>query len=308
MPEPDERTALPWLSRSTPPDETETPAGRIRRRTAVGKGPVSPSAVTPGARSRAARLLVRRLPGQGKRVAPGAWTGPRAMAPHGPGGRCRAAAQDDHPATGRRGRGSRIRAAREAGADGRNATVRTSGAIPRIARAARGRASATRGRARVAVPVVRGMNARARDPTGPRPVRRIIPQEGRRMDGVTGCVDRRPAVGRRRGPLRTGRAARPGAARRRRSGRTKDGSVPGSRDPRPGRDSPPASGVRPSGGIPTAGRRIARSGAPVPGAGTATARRATDRTSPRRRAPTTRGIFAVRTDRIGSVLPRSTRT
>lgn len=76
MSEPDERTALPWLSRSTLPDETETPASRMERRTAVRKNRVSPNAATPGAPSRPVGALLRRLPVTEMRSVPGVLPAP----------------------------------------------------------------------------------------------------------------------------------------------------------------------------------------------------------------------------------------
>ncbi len=226
MSEPDERTALPWLSRSTLPDETETPASRMERRTAVRNQRVSPNAATPGVPSRLVGAHLRRLPVTEMRAVPGVLPAPPRRTAHGPAEvHGKQEVQGVPPVIGRPGRDSRI-----------------------------------------------------------------------------------PVDNRRRGPHQTVSRARPIGDRRRRDAPTRDAIAHGRRDPHPETESPADNGVHPSAATATDGHRTVRRKAPVPSDGAATDTRATDRKNRLRRALITRVIFAVPTDRTGSVPRRSTRT
>ncbi len=280
------------------------------RRTVIREGPSGLNAVTPGARSRPPRELVHRRPAPEMTLAPTTIPAPdppiaaRAVTATGPArARRHRAAQGVPRVIGLPGKGSPTHAPEEAGAGDRSEPARTTVGTVRTDHARVGRV-----RPGTVAVVSNGATAEARTPTAQHPVRRSDRQEGPRRGGVPSCAGQPPAVGRRRAPLPIGSRGPPVEARRRRAGPTRDAIVPGSRVPRPERDSPPGSDVRPNGATPTGDHRIARRGVPAPSAVTVIGTRATGRKSPPPLVPTTHGISGAPTGRTGSVPRRSTRT
>lgn len=328
VPTTDERTPLPWLTRSTTLDEMGNPAGRRAGPAAARAGRGRPNVVIPGGRSPAARAGAprpvagatndSRIAGQRPAIGPIEGIGP-AVDPteSGPVPTRSAAAPALKAASAARAAGGLLRAGlpgraspspveRIAAAGGTPGTGRTSSVTGRRRRgtAARHRTVTTHPASGGMRPVVRAQRAAIADRTPWN-----APIGLRVAAGERSFADPRPEAGRRRDRPRTSSRVSPVVGDRRRAVPVRAENVLGSPvqvRPAGGRV---MSGVRPSAVVRSVVLRIVRIGVPAESvaptiAAMGAARRRTQR-APGRTTPVT---SAVPTGRIVSVHRRSTRT
>lgn len=319
VPTPDERTPLPWLTRSTTPDETGIPADRRAGSALPAAGRGSPDVVTPGDRNPAARAdgprraagtttdsrIAGHLPETGPTggigpavVPPGSGVSPTrsAAVPAPKAASAARAVAGVQPPAGRPGRvspGPAERIAPAGGTPGRGRTSSVTGRAPRVT-AARDRSATARSASGAMSPVVHAPRAAIEARTPPSAPIGLPAAAGERS-----CVGPPPEAGRRRDRLRTSSRVSPDVAER----------VPGSPVQAPQADGRATSGVRPSAVVRPAVLRIVRIGAPAASvAPMIDARGAGRRRMPRAHGRTTPVTSAVPTGRIASVHRRSTRT